>query len=105
MKMREALENIAGYAEIARCHTEDVHILSFLGEIEGWARAALSAPPRQCDVGTPGEQKKRMLEYCKTHKNKDGIIICADCPMHDANLSWCTLEWVQTPYAKEGVAK
>lgn len=47
--MREALENIVGYAETARFHTEDVHILSFLGEIEGWARSALAAPPRNCD--------------------------------------------------------
>lgn len=47
---REALENIAGYAETARRHTKDAHILSFLGEIEGWARSALSRPSRNCEL-------------------------------------------------------
>ena len=53
--IREALENIAGYAETARCHTEDAHVLGYLEQIEKWANEALSAPARQCDVGTAEE--------------------------------------------------
>ena len=85
-RMREALENIARYAETARCHTDDVHILSFLGEIEGWARSALSAPARQCDVGTPEEQEKR-------YKLKREVY-------HTLTLT-NALAWAQTPYAEE----
>ena len=48
-KMREALENIAEYAKVAACHTEDAHLLGYLKQIEGWAEDALSAPPRNCD--------------------------------------------------------
>ena len=50
MKMREALENIAGYAETARCHTEDAHVLGYLEQIEKWAEVAISAPARNCDL-------------------------------------------------------
>lgn len=48
--MREACANIAEYAKTAACHTEDAHLLGYLNQIERWAEAALSAPPRNCDV-------------------------------------------------------
>lgn len=48
-KLREACANIAEYARSAQCHTEDAHVLGYLNQIEGWANAALAAPPRNCD--------------------------------------------------------
>ena len=48
--MREACENIAEYAKTAACHIEDTHLLSYINQIESWAEAALSSPPRNCDV-------------------------------------------------------
>ena len=45
-KMRDALENIDEYAKAAACHTEDAHLLGYLNQIERWAEAALSEPPR-----------------------------------------------------------
>ena len=51
-KMREACENIAEYAKTAACYIEDIddaHLLGYLNQIERWAEAALSAPPRNCD--------------------------------------------------------
>ena len=45
-KIREALENIDEYAKAAACHTEDAHLLGYLNQIERWAEAALSEPPR-----------------------------------------------------------
>lgn len=91
--MREALENIVGYAETARFRTEDVHILSFLGEIEGWARSALSKPPRQCDVGTAEEQMKRQYDtMCNTTKA---------CPDSDWSCRECFAKWAQMPYTAE----
>ena len=57
-KMRDALENIAEYAKAAACHTDDAHLLGYLNQIAMWAEDALSAPPRNCDVGTPEEVVK-----------------------------------------------
>ena len=115
MKMREALENIAGYAETARCHTEDVHILSFLGEIEGWARSARSAPARQCDVGTPEEQWKRFDWFCISWEESGPNGGCFDgCPCMTIKSkefdgcfgrSGCFAYWAQMPYETEGGAE
>ena len=48
-KLREACANIAEYARSAMCHATDAHVLGYLNQIEGWAKAALAAPPRNCD--------------------------------------------------------
>ena len=48
--MRKACANIAEYAKTAACHIEDTHLLSYINQIESWAEAALSSPPRNCDV-------------------------------------------------------
>ena len=98
--LREALENIAGYAETARCHTEDAHVLGYLEQIEKWAEAALSAPARNCDVGTAEEQSERMEKaVCSKHHG------CVRCPLRKAKYSDCSLGWAQTPYAEEGAGK
>lgn len=107
-RMREALENIARYAETARCHTDDVHILSFLGEIEGWARSALSAPARQCDVGTAEEQANRFGKLCGKFYNEEEP--CNEkCPLASLPIIHgfprCQAYWAQTPYAEEGGAE
>lgn len=65
--MREACANIADYAKTAACHTEDAHLLGYLYQIEGWAEAALSAPLRNCDVGTEREQCDRLESFCVKH--------------------------------------
>jgi len=62
------------------------------------AEDALSAPPRNCDVGTEREQHVRFTNYCNAHGD------CVDCPIkakwHTA-LS-CGILWAQLPYeAKE----
>lgn len=55
--------------------------------------AALSAPPRQCDVGTAEEQDNRMDVYCQTRK-------CGSCPLWDNanNGVRCEFTWAQMPY-------
>ena len=95
-KMREACENIADYAKAAACHTEDAHLLGYLNQIERWAEAALSAPPRNCDVGTAHEQEMRLEEFCDSHECN------IDCPLSNYNCS--QLSWAQMPY-EEGDAK
>ena len=87
-KMREELENIAEYAKAAECHTEDAHLLGYLNQIERWVEAALSAPPRNCDVGTPEEQSKRHREWCRQARCVFGC-------------TQCMAEWLQLPYVRE----
>jgi hypothetical protein len=60
--------------------------------------AALSAPPRNCDVGTVEEQRFRQSEYCKKSSMGNG---CSQCPLKDT-LD-CRFAWMQMPYeAEEG---
>lgn len=68
---------------------------------------ALSAPPRNCDVGTADEQDARFSKFCVEKSSGS----CSGCP--DAvggftvanGIRECALVWSQTPYAaKEGGA-
>lgn len=58
--------------------------------------SALDKPPRQCDVGTPNEQKFRHSEYCKKSSMGKG---CSQCPLKDT-LD-CRFAWEQMPYKAE----
>ncbi len=62
---------------------------------------ALSAPPRNCDVGTPREQELRMNEWCC-----DGNMHCRcgddSCSIYNVETN-CVFDWLQMPY--EGGAK
>ena len=98
--MREALENSNGLLEE----------LAAIGEWGESAReqiaennAAISAPPRNCDVGTPEEQAKRMDAYCASHGERIGCgWRCENCPLR--SIERCELVWAQMPY-EEGSAK
>lgn len=57
--MRDACANIAEYARLATCYTENSHLLGYLYQIEEWAEAALSAPPRNCDKYTLAESLRK----------------------------------------------
>ena len=89
--MREALVAIRD----ALCEHPYDHDDDALANI---ANAALSAPPRQCDVGTPGEQRVRFESFCK--RKGDGFsasAYCAyECPC--GNKGDCKLAWAQMPY-------
>ena len=100
MKMREALVWM-GERMNAAVHDGSFDCYEALRKID----AALSAPPRQCDVGTPGEQRVRFESFCK--RKGDGFsasAYCAyECPC--GNKGDCKLAWAQTPYAEEGAGK
>ena len=91
-KMREALEKVrrvlhcAIVADILK--GDDVN--SAFNEVT----AALSAPPRNCDVGTAEEQDERFDRWCDRKNIKDcwGI-----------GCRKCLIAWAQMPY-KEGGA-
>lgn len=67
-------------------------------------KAALAAPPRNCDVGTPTEQAERW--YWRYHIGH----LCQSCPLGPRKWSeidagtLCFSEWLQMPN-KEGGAK
>lgn len=65
------------------------------------ARAALAAPPRNCDVGTAEEQDNRFAyQFCRV--GIEGCIRCKlDTLKHRGNT--CGIHWAQMPY--EGGAK
>ena len=63
--------------------------------------AALSDPPRNCDVGTAEEQYARVRAFCKRHKVG---LRCVDCPVNGVLPKNCALIWSQMPY-DEGGAK
>lgn len=98
-KLREACANIAEYARSAMCHTTDTHVLGYLNQIEGWAKAALAEPVKNCDVGTAREQEKR---------HKEEVCPKSACPKHEGFVSsackGCFAMWSQMPY-KEGGAE
>ena len=65
------------------------------------AKEALSAPPRNCDVGTPKEQSARFDAHCRKHMG------CLTCPLREKDggvPKHCELAWSQMPY-EEGGAK
>lgn len=63
-------------------------------------KAALSAPPRNCDVGTAEEQTHRMLLYCKSHGvDESRCFRCKGCPLLTADI--CELSWAQMPYEEQ----
>ena len=66
--------------------------------------AALSAPARQCDVGTAEEQAERYGRYCDKFAG-DGMH-CESCPCcGKIPFGKCEFAWAQTPYAEEGAGK
>lgn len=65
------------------------------------AKSALSAPARNCDVGTVEEQSERYHALCDSNK-------CTSCPCKFTVRTYCALNcaliWEQMPY-EEGGAK
>ena len=62
------------------------------GEAIDRCRAALAAPPRNCDVGTAEEQRERFNVYCDQR-------ICIHCELP---MNGCRFVWAQMPYEKGG---
>ena len=71
------------------------------------AKAALAAPPRNCDVGTAEEQTVRYRNFCN-RMLKQNINCCGPCPCFEfvnGEAQPCTLLWAQMPYEAEGGAE
>lgn len=101
MKMREAVvQALHKLQELLVASYEDENLRD---DCERLIRSALSAPPRQCDVGTAEEQSDRFANFCDSHS------VCSQCPVkslwnfaNDHKPS-CGVLWAQMPYeAQEG---
>lgn len=67
---------------------------------EGHLKDALSAPPRNCDVGTAEEQAKRFQDFCDDSQvDEDYTSMCARCTLR--REKHCELAWAQMPYEDE----
>ena len=103
-RLREALEKITKILSTdnmpfgVRAHVEMTNL----------AKAALSAPPRNCDVGTPLEQAERFKAFCLPRVGK--CCEASSCPakhkINQIGIQYCQLVWAQLPYeapaAQEG---
>jgi hypothetical protein len=92
-KMREALEKIRN----AITADERVAKTSLsLFDISSIVMDALSAPPRNCDVGTAAEQSKRFCAFCRAQHAEP----CDGCACFEASRKGrCEFAWAQMPYA------
>lgn len=99
--MRDALDGMCKasqevFCSFARETFYGERRLVSLGVAFDKAKAALSAPPRQCDVGTAEEQGERcMAQFDQWRRKGDG-----------KKLITAIMAWAQTPYeAEEGGAE
>ena len=108
-KLREALRECAQYIACVGgigvgevTINDNVHLIP--EELTQKAIAALSAPPRNCDVGTAQEQDERFHRFCVKHHTGS----CAGChnPVGDYTVAngvrECALVWAQMPYEEGG---
>ena len=98
-KLREALTKILNLTNSLdeNCAVDPV-------EIRDIAKAALAAPPRNCDIGTAEEQRARFEAWCEKQPERY-CKACAECPTQRYAIN-CFCNWAQMPYVeKEGGAK
>lgn len=101
-KMREAL--VKSHSFLGMLIREDVLPGTLPPEASDLADdvwAAISAPPRNCDVGSPEEQAERFFAFCHAHRTFDTA--CSDeCPFKTApDINHCLCGWGQLPYTEE----
>lgn len=103
-KMREALEYVLHFDATDEAATEDgltdaeriAEYADHITECQKKANAALSAPPRNCDVGTAEEQFRRYHKFCMDGHG------CSRCRVGIFAGAGCSLAWAQMPYKDGG---
>lgn len=102
--MREAAVTVYGVLEKIRpfaLHLGDVGHMREFNHLICLAKnrldAALAAPPRNCDVGSPEEQAERYASHCNMFPQ------CAGCPCcGKVSYGKCEFVWAQIPYEEGG---
>ena len=97
-KMREALSD-ACYAMFNFLKTQNGGYGEMAKALDK-AKAALAAPPRNCDIGTDEEQSRRYEELCDRH-TCGSRCSASGCPMYEHDCS--PFAWGQMPYEEGGV--
>lgn len=92
--IREALAEISKFADDWESYANTK--AGALDRIYELANAAISAPARNCDVGTAEEQAERQSRFCLSHHGD-----CKRCPANRTTHSACVLAWSQMPYEAE----
>ena len=105
--MREALERVDKFLSVLgkwlKDNDEVGEYALAAGVIHTLVEHALSAPARNCDVGTAGEQSDRFTNLCDSRD-------CSQCPVMslwdfaNGHTASCGVLWAQMPYAEEGGA-
>ena len=95
-KMREAMDRIGNVAGFVAENCGDQETAKYMNLIISDVQSALSAPPRNCDVGSAEEQDRRRIAYCRDHS-------CKICPLRDSEHGGvsCDITWAQKPYTSE----
>lgn len=105
--MREVVTALAAVILPPRDKAGEGGWLAWVRAMQGKARAALAAPPRNCDVGTAEEQEKRFHDFCRARhlpRMEESRYCAYKCPLEGDTC--CELQWAQMPYVeKEGGAK
>lgn len=99
-KQREALEALIAYWDWNGYDaTREL-------QLKDKARAALSEPPRNCEVGKAKEQLARFIAFCKgqrLHSSGHADTCNPKCPCLDGgDVNLCALAWAQMPYEEGG---
>ena len=77
-------------------------LLNEVKAAQDMAKAALSAPPRNCDVGTADEQAKLFHSFCEKFQSCIQEMCSPLCPfINCCDVCHCMTKWLQMPY-KEG---
>ena len=99
-ELRKALERVV---EIADREWNSFRETPAMKEMRDVCTSALSAPPRQCDVGTAEEQAQRFHNFCVGNSSGINGMCKPTCPCIDCfDKCQCLTKWAQTPYwAKE----
>ena len=77
-------------------------LLNEVKAAQDMANSALSAPPRNCDVGTADEQAKMFHSFCEKFQSCIQEMCSPLCPfINCCDVCHCMTKWLQMPY-KEG---
>ena len=77
-------------------------LLNEVKAAQDMANSALSAPPRNCDVGTADEQAKLFHSFCEKFQSCIQEMCSPLCPfINCCDVCHCMTKWLQIPY-KEG---
>ena len=90
--MRDALNEIRSRLSYLYGHIDGTFDPPALKEVYEIAGTALSAPPRNCDVGTPDDQHNRFMRFCD--RMSMGYCWGRGCRK-------CMAQWWQMPYEGE----